>query len=119
MFAKCINTALKASGFGATNRRNLATSQAVFTKLDNAIKLAQERNLHTVPTLYDAAQLVGECLRETTSSMPKPSHKKRIPSLEEVLFWVDKSKDNPPKFILSTLKAIASEQRPIRLFPVR
>ncbi|MDK1670739.1 peptidase [Moraxella osloensis] len=45
---------------------NLATSQAVFTKLDNAIKLAQERNLHTVPTLYDAAQLVGECLRETT-----------------------------------------------------
>ena len=93
---------------------NLATSQAVFTKLDNAIKLAQERNLHTVSTLYDAAQLVSAC--EKPPSMPKPSHKKRIPNLEAVLFWVGKSRDNPPKFILSTLKAIASEQQPIRLF---
>lgn len=46
---------------------NLATSQAVFAKLENGIKLAQERNLHTVPTLYDAAQLVGECLRSVTT----------------------------------------------------
>lgn len=45
---------------------NLATSQAVFSRLENGIKLAQERNLHTVPTLYDAAQLIGECLREVT-----------------------------------------------------
>lgn len=94
---------------------NLATSQAVFTKLDNAIKLAQERNLHTfLPCMMPRNWWVSAC--EKPPSMPKPSHKKRIPSLEAVLFWVDKSRDNPRKFILSTLKAIASEQQPIRLF---
>lgn len=45
---------------------NLATSQAVFTKLQNAITAGQEPNLYTVPTLFDAAQLVGEYLRKIT-----------------------------------------------------
>lgn len=45
---------------------NLATSQAVFNKLQYAIDQGWERTLHTAPTLFDAAQLVGECLREET-----------------------------------------------------
>lgn len=46
---------------------NLATSQAVFTKLQNAIDQRHENNLHTVLTLFDAAQMVGECLRDVTT----------------------------------------------------
>ncbi|WP_230661359.1 peptidase [Psychrobacter sp. I-STPA10] len=46
---------------------NLATSQAVFTKLQNAINQRHEHNLHTVLTLFDAAQMVGECMREITT----------------------------------------------------
>lgn len=45
---------------------NLATSQAVFTKLQNGINSGIEPNLHTVTTLFDAAQLVGEYLRKVT-----------------------------------------------------
>ena len=46
---------------------NLATSQAVFTKLQNAINQRHEQNLHTVLTLFDGAQMVGECMREITT----------------------------------------------------
>ena len=42
---------------------SLATSQAVFTKLQQDIDQRQERNLHTVATLFDAAQMVGACMR--------------------------------------------------------
>ena len=38
---------------------NLATSQAVFTKLQNAINQRNEYNLNTMLTLFDAAQMVG------------------------------------------------------------
>lgn len=43
---------------------SLATSQAVFTKLQNDIDQRTESNLNTVLTLFDAAQMVGECMRE-------------------------------------------------------
>lgn len=42
---------------------SLATSQAVFNKLQNDINQLHEHNLHTVATLFDAAQMVGECMR--------------------------------------------------------
>ena len=42
---------------------SLATSQAVFTKLQNDIDQLTDGNLNTVATLFDAAQLVGECMR--------------------------------------------------------
>ena len=42
---------------------SLATSQAVFTKLQQDIDQRQESNLHTVATLFDAAQMIGECMR--------------------------------------------------------
>ena len=42
---------------------SLATSQAVFTKLQNDIDQRTESNLNTLPTLFDAAQMVGECMR--------------------------------------------------------
>ncbi|ALF58913.1 peptidase [Psychrobacter urativorans] len=42
---------------------SLATSQAVFTKIQHDIDQRQESNLHTVATLFDAAQMVGECMR--------------------------------------------------------
>ncbi|WP_201532670.1 peptidase [Psychrobacter ciconiae] len=45
---------------------NLATSQAVFTKLQQAIDQRHESSLHTVLTLFDAAQMLGECMREVT-----------------------------------------------------
>ena len=42
---------------------SLATSQAVFTKLQHDIDQRTESNLNTVLTLFDAAQMVGECMR--------------------------------------------------------
>ncbi|WP_025652026.1 MULTISPECIES: peptidase [unclassified Psychrobacter] len=42
---------------------SLATSQAVFNKLKTDINLRSESSLHTVATLFDAAQMVGECMR--------------------------------------------------------
>ncbi|WP_435978459.1 peptidase [Psychrobacter sp. DM4] len=42
---------------------SLATSQAVFTKLQSDIDQKLESNLNTVETLFDAAQMVGECMR--------------------------------------------------------
>lgn len=46
---------------------NLATSQAVFGKIQQAINQNAERNLQNAPTLFDAAQMVGECVREVTT----------------------------------------------------
>lgn len=45
---------------------SLATSQAVFTKLQNAIDQRHENNLNSVLTLFDGAQMVGECVRSVT-----------------------------------------------------
>ncbi|WP_350558169.1 peptidase [Psychrobacter sp. CAL346-MNA-CIBAN-0220] len=46
---------------------SLATSQAVFTKLQNAIDQRHENNLNSVLTLFDGAQMVGECMRSVTA----------------------------------------------------
>lgn len=46
---------------------NLATSQAVFGKIQQAINQKAERNLHTATSLFEAAQMVGECVREVTT----------------------------------------------------
>ncbi len=43
---------------------SLATSQAVFTRLQNAIAQRAEHNLLTVLTLFDAAEMVGKLVRE-------------------------------------------------------
>ena len=51
---------------------SLATSQAVFNKLQNDIDQRLESNLNTVATLFDAAQMVGECMRE------KMNHAKKV-----------------------------------------
>lgn len=45
---------------------NLATSQAVFGKIRQAIDQNLERNLHHASSLFEAAQMVGECVREVT-----------------------------------------------------
>lgn len=45
---------------------NLATSQAVFGKIQQAINHRADNNLHSVATLYEAAQVVGGCVREVT-----------------------------------------------------
>ncbi len=46
---------------------NLATSQAVFGKVQQAIDQHAERNLRNAPTIFDAAQLIGEYVREVTT----------------------------------------------------
>ncbi|MDO4249987.1 MAG: peptidase [Moraxella sp.] len=46
---------------------NLATSQAVFGKVQQAIDQNAERNLRNAPTVFDAAQLIGEYVREVTT----------------------------------------------------
>lgn len=46
---------------------NLATSQAVFGKIQQAIDQNLDRNLHHASTLFEAAQMVGECVREVTT----------------------------------------------------
>ena len=43
---------------------NLATSQSVITLLRERIQAEEELNIHTVKTMYEAATLVGETLRE-------------------------------------------------------
>lgn len=46
---------------------NLATSQVVFSKLQQNINLGITQNLHNAATLFDAAQMVGECVRQITT----------------------------------------------------
>ncbi len=50
---------------------SLATSQAVFTKLQNDIDQRLEINLNTVATLFDAAQMVGACMRSVMNHSKK------------------------------------------------
>lgn len=45
---------------------NLATSQAVFGKIQQTIDQNLERNLHNASSLFEAAQMVGECVCEVT-----------------------------------------------------
>lgn len=67
-----ISTFRKLYQFGVEGERflvlqtagNLATSQAVFVKLQQDINQGIIPNLHTVSTLFDAAQLIGECVRK-------------------------------------------------------
>ncbi len=44
---------------------NLATSQAVITRLFHSIQADIGKHLNNVPTIFDAASLVGQYLRET------------------------------------------------------
>lgn len=41
---------------------NLATSQAVITRMQHQIQSNAAKNLHNVATLFEAAELVGECM---------------------------------------------------------
>ncbi len=50
---------------------SLATSQAVFNKLQNDINQRSESNLNTVATLFDGAQMVGQCMREVMAHAQK------------------------------------------------
>ena len=53
---------------------NLATSQAVVTKLFHHIQADLGQHLNNVATLFEAASLVGECMREVmrrTASLSK------------------------------------------------
>ncbi|MGP4952617.1 peptidase [uncultured Psychrobacter sp.] len=50
---------------------SLATSQAVFNKLQNDIDQHNEGNINTVATLFDAAQMVGECMRSVMNHAKK------------------------------------------------
>lgn len=43
---------------------NLATSQAVITRLRHQIQINAERHLHNVSSLFEAAELVGECMTD-------------------------------------------------------
>ncbi|TXJ10631.1 MAG: peptidase [Acinetobacter sp.] len=43
---------------------NLATTQAVIAQLRHQIESKAELNLHTVKTMFEAAELVGQCLRK-------------------------------------------------------
>ncbi len=50
---------------------SLSTSQAVFNKLQNDIDQRAESNLNTVLSLFDAAQMVGECMRNVMNHAKK------------------------------------------------
>ncbi|HTN31336.1 MAG TPA: proteasome-type protease [Pseudomonas sp.] len=50
---------------------NLATSQSVVNLLRQRLQ-TEEMNLHTVPTLFDAARLVGQTLREVVAHDAAP-----------------------------------------------
>lgn len=70
-----ISTFRKLYQFGVEGERflvlqtagNLGTSQAVFTKLQQDIQQGILPNLHSVATLFDAAQLVGEYVRKVSN----------------------------------------------------
>lgn len=52
---------------------NLATSQAVVTLLRQRIEYEAEGHLHSVKTLYDAAELIGSTLREVLEKYKEQS----------------------------------------------
>lgn len=53
---------------------NLATSQAVINMLQNGINQNSETNLHNVPTLFDAAMLVGELVSSVARTTQERAH---------------------------------------------
>lgn len=53
---------------------NLATSQAVIKMLENGIKLGAEENILNVPTLFDAARMVGQFVSEVARETQVRAH---------------------------------------------
>lgn len=53
---------------------NLATSQAVIKMLENAVKLGAEQHILNVPTLFDAARMVGQLVSEVARETQVRAH---------------------------------------------
>ncbi|XID74196.1 peptidase [Alkanindiges sp. WGS2144] len=72
-----ISTFRKLHRFGVKGERlivlqtagNLATSQAVITHMQHQIQSNASKNLHNVPTLFEAAEIVGECMTEVVKQV--------------------------------------------------
>lgn len=43
---------------------NLATSQAVITRLRHQIQIEAEKHLHNVSSMFEAAEIIGECMTD-------------------------------------------------------
>ena len=79
---------------------NLATSQAVFTRLYNDINQNQEPNLHTVTTLFDAAQLVGRYMREVTSEAQSVANEPNNTNFTSSFMLGGQMKDQPSELYM-------------------
>lgn len=79
---------------------NLATSQAVFTRLSNDISQNQEHNLNTVTTLFDAAQLVGRHMREITSEAQSVANEPNNASFTSSFMLGGQIKDQPSELYM-------------------
>lgn len=79
---------------------NLATSQAVFTRLSNDINQNQEHNLNTVTTLFDAAQLVGRHMREITSEAQSVANEPNNANFTSSFMLGGQIKDQPSELYM-------------------
>lgn len=79
---------------------NLATSQAVFTRLQNDIYQNLESNINTVTTLFDAAQLVGRYMREITSNAQSVANDPNNPSFTSSFMLGGQIKGQPAELYM-------------------
>ena len=76
---------------------SLATSQAVFTKLQNDIDQLTDSNLNTMATLFDAAQMVGECMRSVMNHAKEVANAKVDGAFTSSFMLGGQIKGQPPE----------------------
>lgn len=79
---------------------SLATSQAVFTKLQHDIDQRYENNLNTVSTLFDAAQMVGECMRNVMNHAKKVANDDNSSTFTSSFMLGGQIKGQPPELYM-------------------
>ncbi|OLF38495.1 MULTISPECIES: peptidase [unclassified Psychrobacter] len=79
---------------------SLATSQAVFNKLQSDIHLRSEHSLHTVSSLFDGAQMVGECMRHVMTNAQRVANDNNSGTFTSSFLLGGQIKGQPPELYM-------------------
>jgi len=79
---------------------SLATSQAVFNKLQSDINLRSELSLNTVSSLFDGAQMVGECMRNVMANAQRVANDTNSGTFTSSFLLGGQIKGQPPELYM-------------------
>lgn len=88
-----ISTYRKLFTFGVPGERvfvmqtagNLATTQAVIARIEQQIATNQERNIYTVGTMFEVAEIVGQCIRQAIQNSARTEDQESMYSCSMLL----------------------------------